>query len=81
MKTREGPKVAEFLDAVRALCRERGLSLAHEDIGGAFLVHPWNEYDDEWLSEASFEVESIADARAEIERSETDDYDDTDADP
>lgn len=39
----ENPKIDAFLEEVEAVCERHGLSLAHEDGHGAFLVV---DYDD-----------------------------------
>lgn len=40
------PEVQAFLADLAMVCRKHGLSLAHEDDQGAFLVVPWSEDDE-----------------------------------
>lgn len=39
----------EFLTALTLLCREHGRSISHEDSQGGFLIHDWNQHDEDWL--------------------------------
>lgn len=48
----EVPDVDAFLADIERVCREHGLSLAHEDCHGAFLVEPFDEQTLEWLKDA-----------------------------
>lgn len=43
---------AAFVAELRQVCEKHGLSLEHEDQHGAFLVTPFCEGADEWLSHA-----------------------------
>ena len=47
-----------FLAAVEAVCREHGLTLAHEDEHGAFIVRPLRESDIAWLQDATDDDET-----------------------
>ena len=38
-----------FLDDLIEVCKKHGLSIAHEDGHGGFLVAPYNDHDAEWL--------------------------------
>jgi len=49
------PAVEEFLAEVIAVARKHGISLAHEDSHGAFIVRRFREADIEWLSDANWE--------------------------
>ena len=44
--------VAAFLEAIERLSRLYGLSLAHEDVHGAFIVEPFSEENILWLKSA-----------------------------
>lgn len=48
---------AAFLDAIEAVCREHGISIAHEDHQGAFILRPLGEGDIAWLRDATQEEE------------------------
>ena len=39
----------DFLHDLINLCYQHGLSLAHEDTQGGFLIHDYNEKDTRWL--------------------------------
>lgn len=41
-----------FLADLVEVCRKHGLSLAHEDEGGGFIVEPYDEVNVNWLKEA-----------------------------
>jgi hypothetical protein len=45
-------KATKFLEEIVILGKSYGLSLAHEDIGGAFFVEPYNKEAEDWLMEA-----------------------------
>ena len=49
--------IRQFLDEVMAVCRKHGLSIAHEDDHGAFMIRAFNESDAEWLNDASIYVD------------------------
>jgi hypothetical protein len=49
----ESPEVDAFLAEVIEVCRKHGLSISHEDTGGAFAVREFNERDNEWLFSAN----------------------------
>lgn len=53
MNTLEGQ---QFKEAVVALCKGFGLSISHEDIGGAFIIRAYNQRDVEWFMAADTEV-------------------------
>lgn len=46
------PRVIKFLEAVAKLCREHGLSLAHEDEHGAFIIEEYRASSEKWLLDA-----------------------------
>lgn len=41
-----------FLSEVLGVCKKHGLSISHEDIGGAFVVKKFNDGDNDWLFNA-----------------------------
>jgi hypothetical protein len=45
-------KTKQFLAEVVEVCRKHGLSIAHEDEHGAFVVKPYSEGYAEWLLDA-----------------------------
>jgi hypothetical protein len=49
----EMPKsMKDFLEDIVAVYKKHGLSISHEDSGGAFIVEEYKEYNIEWLYEA-----------------------------
>ena len=46
------PRSKAFLEALLTVCREHGLSLAHEDAQGAFIVRKLNQADEACLLSA-----------------------------
>jgi len=57
-------RTVDFITKVLKLCKEEGLSIAHEDEHGSFIIYEWNEYDVEWFSEA-VEDDSITERKEE----------------
>jgi hypothetical protein len=55
-KKEQHPKIDTFINAVCKLCEEKGFSIAHEDTQGAFIIEPWNQYDENWLQDAFVEI-------------------------
>jgi hypothetical protein len=53
----ELPKVDAFLEEVEAVCQKHGLSIAHEDRQGGFIIEPYDAGNLEWLKAASFDPE------------------------
>ena len=49
-------KVDEFLKDVETSCRTFGLTIAHEDSGGSFVIVPYNEDLATWLQNATWDV-------------------------
>ena len=45
----------DFLHDLVNLCYRHGLSLAHEDTEGGFLIHEYNDNDIKWLLSAIWE--------------------------
>lgn len=43
-----------FFEAIEAVCREYGLSIAHEDIHGGFVIEPFGTFNILWLRQAHF---------------------------
>jgi hypothetical protein len=50
-------RVQEFLEAVIALSKSRGLSISHEDGHGGFLVAEYDESLSRWLLDAGDETD------------------------
>lgn len=48
--------IEAFLDEIEAVCRKHGLSLAHEDFQGAFIVQLFSEENIGWLRDARREA-------------------------
>ena len=46
------PKAAAFIEEILAVCRKHGLSIAHEDSQGAFIVELYSNIAAQWLSDA-----------------------------
>ena len=49
----EDPRVDAFLEEIAAVCKKHGLSIAHEDSHGGFLIQQYAEHNIEWLNDAS----------------------------
>lgn len=49
---KRSPKSKEFIAAIDTVCREYDVSLGHEDHHGAFIVQPFSETNQDWLSRA-----------------------------
>jgi hypothetical protein len=47
-------KRREFLKKLRALCEQHGISIAHEDGNGAFLLEDFSEKTMRWLEQADY---------------------------
>lgn len=45
-------KVEQFLNDIEAVCKKHELSIAHEDIGGAFIIAEYSDTNMRWLREA-----------------------------
>ena len=45
-------KIENFLNEIDTICKKYNLSIAHEDIGGAFMIENYNIYNIEWLRDA-----------------------------
>lgn len=48
----------DFLKEIGNVCEKHGLSLAHEDIEGRFLIHSYNNDDARWLLNAQWDYSS-----------------------
>lgn len=48
----ETPKTDAFIQEVIEVCKQHGLSISHEDSGGAFVINEFNDDDAKWLMEA-----------------------------
>jgi hypothetical protein len=46
-------KVQAFLNEVADVCRRHGLSIAHEDGHGSFIVEKFDQFNIDWLNNAS----------------------------
>lgn len=44
-------KAELFINEIIELSKKHGLSLGHEDIGGSFEVHPYDERKNDWLKD------------------------------
>lgn len=44
--------VLAFLEDIESICRKHGLSIGHQDSGGAFTIHRFDEEKLNWLMEA-----------------------------
>lgn len=50
------PNVDAFLEEIFEVCRRRGYSIGHEDIGGSFVIGSYRDkHDEEWLARASID--------------------------
>ena len=49
----EMPKVDTFLEEVLTVCRKHGMSIAHEDTHGGFVIHPYTDWITDWFRGAS----------------------------
>lgn len=49
--TLKGNKYRDFIEDIIAVCKKHKLSISHEDVGGAFVIHKFNDYDVEWLKQ------------------------------
>ena len=54
MKNTKEEKAKAFIDEIIEVSKKHGLSLGHEDIGGNFEVHNYDERKIEWLK--NFEI-------------------------
>jgi hypothetical protein len=54
---RESPDVDKFLEEVLLVCRKHGMTISHEDSGGAFKVEGPSEFNLDWLWNAYDERE------------------------
>jgi predicted SAM-dependent methyltransferase len=48
----ENTEVMSFLEDIENVCKKHGLSLAHEDMHGAFVIEPYSIDNIEWLKSA-----------------------------
>jgi hypothetical protein len=49
-------QVDEFLEDIVKVYKKHGLSLAHEDGHGSFIVEPYSEKNIEWLNACQFDI-------------------------
>ena len=49
-----GTRAKKFLAEVKAPEEKYQISISHEDNHGAFLLHPYNKDDADWLMDASY---------------------------
>src|ERR1035437_6239624 len=47
----------DFMEALVDVCKRHGMSLAHEDTQGGFIIEKYNEKNIEWLKHAMVRVE------------------------
>ncbi len=48
----ESAEIDAFLAEIRAACRKHGMSIAHEDEHGAFVIVPYSDECADWLFDA-----------------------------
>jgi hypothetical protein len=48
----ENHKIDVFLAEIKTVCEKHGMSIAHEDTGGAFIINNFKMEDIEWLLDA-----------------------------
>lgn len=46
-------KMIDFFEAIEKACKEHGLSIAHEDGQGGFIIEEYKNCNIEWIKEAS----------------------------
>lgn len=51
------PLLAAFFEDIEAICRKHGMSIAHQDHEGAFIIEKFNPDNIKWLRAASDERE------------------------
>lgn len=51
-KNVENKKIDTFLEALFKLYKEHGLSIAHEDSHGGFIIENYDEANMKWMSQA-----------------------------
>jgi len=49
--------VISFLSEFEQLCKKHNLSIAHEDTHGAFIIEEFNQFNIDWIKEASLNIE------------------------
>ena len=54
----ENAKIDAFLSEVIEVSKKHQLSIGHEDIGGAFLVHKFTQENAGWLMSAADETDT-----------------------
>lgn len=52
----EVPKVDMFLNDIVMVCKKHGMSIAHEDAHGAFIITDYDESNIDWLQGAFYRV-------------------------
>lgn len=52
------PKVDDFLEEIKTVCKKHGFSIAHEDVQGGFIIENYNSGNIHWLMEASISIEN-----------------------
>jgi len=55
ISTIEDDELMDFLAEIKAVCVKHGLSIAHEDNQGAFLIEKYNENNIKWMYSATDE--------------------------
>ena len=49
-------RIEDFLKEITDVCKKYGISISHEDSQGTFILEDYNEYDIDWLKEASVNI-------------------------
>ena len=53
----QADKIRAFKMEVARLCRKHGLSIAHEDEHGSFMIVEWSTLYEEWFLGANYDYE------------------------
>lgn len=51
--------IDQFLEDLHALCAKHNLSIGHEDTQGAFVIHPWNAHNWDWMAACMVDVTAL----------------------
>jgi hypothetical protein len=50
---RSGSGVQAFLNEIAEVCKRHGMSISHEDQHGSFIIKPFDQYNIDWLNDAT----------------------------